>query len=331
MRQDVSSQGSGLFFPLMIALGAHFLGFWLLWFGWQQSSVVTSQRVPKIDPREIISAVAVQQDPIEALRQKQQAEAAAKAQAQAERERQRQLEARRKEEARQQALVRQREEQARQREAQRLQREREAAAKREAERKAAEQARQAKLKREQQLKAEQARKQEEARRQEEARKQEVIRKQEEQRRREAQLAAAKAQKEALAAAEAEKRRQEIIDAERRSLQAALDREAAFLSELEDREQLASMQMLIKGYVEQNWSRPPTARKGMEAILRIELLPTGEVKSVTVVNSSNDNAFDRSAEQAVYRAGPFRELQDLKPHQRDAFRAFNLVFKPKDIQ
>lgn len=318
MRSETSVQGSGLLFPFLIAVGCHLLGAWLLWFGWHQASEISQQRTPRINPGDIISAVAVQQDPIEALRQKQQAEATAKAQAQAERERQRQLEAKRQAEARQQALIRQKEEAARQKAAEQARAE--AAKKREQARIAAEEAkRQAELKRQQQLKAEQARKQAEAEKKAEAS------------RREAQLAAAKAQKEALAAAAAEKKRQEALATEQRSLASALAQEEAFLSELEDREQLASMQMLIKSYVEQNWSRPPTARKGMQAILKIELLPTGEVKSVTVAESSNDLAFDRSAEQAVYRAGPFRELSDLKPHQKEAFRAFNLVFKPEDIQ
>ncbi|WP_086479172.1 cell envelope integrity protein TolA [Oceanospirillum sanctuarii] len=318
MRQDTPIQGSGLLFPLLIAVGTHLLGFWLLWFGWQQASTISEQRMPKINPEDIISAVAVQQDPIEAMRQKQRAQDAAKAKARAEQERRRQQELQRQAEARKQALIRQREEEARQKELERKRQE--AAAKREADRKAAEEAKkQAELKRQQQLKAEQAKKAGEARKQEEIRK------------REAQLAAAKEQKAALAAAEAERKRKEAIEAEKRSLQAALDEEEAFLSQLEDRERLASMQMLIKSYVEQNWSRPPTARKGMQAVLKIELLPTGEVKSVNVIESSKDSAFDRSAEQAVYRAGPFRELQDLKPHQRDAFRSFNLVFKPEDIQ
>lgn len=318
MRFYSETQGSGLLFPFLIAVGVHLLGLWLLWFGWQQSSTISQQRMPQLRPGDVISAVAVQQDPIEALRQKQRAEEAARARARAEQERKRQLEAQRQAEARKQALIRQKEEEARRKELERQRQE--AAAKREADRKAAEEAKkQAELKRQQQLKAEQARKAEEARKQEEIRK------------REAQLAAAKEQKEALAAAEEERKRQQAIEAEKRSLQAALDEEEAFLSQLEDREQLASMQMLIKSYVEQNWSRPPTARKGMQAILRIELLPTGEVKSVQVTESSRDSAFDRSAEQAVYRAGPFRELQDLKPHQREAFRSFNLVFKPEDIQ
>lgn len=318
MRPVTTTQGSGLLFPFLIAIGCHLLGLWLLWFGWQQASTISEQRMPRVNPEDIISAVAVQQDPIEALRQKQNAEEAARAKARAEQERQRQLEIKRQAEARKQALIRQKEEEARQKELERKRQE--AAAKREADRKAAEEAKkQAELKRQQQLKAEQARKAEEARKQEELRK------------REAQLAAAKAQKEALAAAEAERKRQQAIETEKQSLQSALDQEEAFLSELEDREKLASMQMLIKSYVEQNWSRPPTARKGMQAILKIELLPTGEVKSVKVDEPSGDSAFDRSAEQAVYRAGPFKEIQDLKPHQRDAFRSFNLVFKPEDIQ
>lgn len=91
-----------------------------------------------------------------------------------------------------------------------------------------------------------------------------------------------------------------------------------------------MQALIKTYVEQSWSRPPTTRPGMQALLRIRLLPTGEVEDVQVVRGSGNAAFDRSAVQAVHKAGPFRELIDLKPHQRDAFKEFNLLFKPEDI-
>lgn len=318
MRSEIPTQGRGLIFPFLIAIGCHLLGFWLLWFGWHQATVVSAERTPRVNPGDVITAVAVQQDPIAAMKQKQQADAAARAKAKAEQERQRQLEAKKREEARQQALIRQKEEEARLK-AQERQRQ-EAAAKREAERKAAEEAkRQAELKRQSQLKAEQAKKAEE------------IKKQEELRKREAQLAAAKEQKEALAAAEAEKKRKDAIEAEKRSLQSALAQEDAFLSELDDNEQLVSMQAMIKSFVEQNWSRPPTAKKGMQAILRIELLPTGEVKSVSVVESSNDNAFDRSAEQAVRKAAPFRELSKLKPHQIDAFRSFNLVFKPEDIQ
>lgn len=315
MRYSGSTQGSGLLLPFLIAVGCHLLGAWLLWFAWQQSVTASEIRTPKIDPNNIITAVAVQQDPMEALRAKQLAESNRRL---AEEKKRQQLEAKRREEARQKALIRQKQEEAKRKEQERkrLEEEKRKAdeAKRQAElKRLAEVKRQAELKRQQKIKDDQAKKEKEAAS-----------------KREAELAAQKARQKALAE-EAEKKRQEAAAAEKRALQSALDREEAFLSEMEDREQLASMQMLIKGYVEQNWSRPPTARKGMQAVLRIELLPTGEVKSVSVIESSRDRAFDRSAEQAVFRAGPFRELQDLKPHQRNAFRSFNLVFKPEDIQ
>jgi len=47
---------------------------------------------------------------------------------------------------------------------------------------------------------------------------------------------------------------------------------------------------------------------MRAILRIRMLPTGELIEASITQSSGDSAFDRSAENAVYSASPFAELQ-----------------------
>ena len=51
---------------------------------------------------------------------------------------------------------------------------------------------------------------------------------------------------------------------------------------------------IANLVAENWSRPPSARNGMEVELMIELVPTGDVVGVTIVRSSGSAAFDRSA-------------------------------------
>lgn len=89
--------------------------------------------------------------------------------------------------------------------------------------------------------------------------------------------------------------------------------------------------LIQERVIQNWHRPLSARNNMEALLMIHLLPTGEVHNVYVVKSSGDAAFDRSAIQAVQRAGKFEELRNLSPRVFDAkFRQFRLLFKPEDL-
>ena len=88
---------------------------------------------------------------------------------------------------------------------------------------------------------------------------------------------------------------------------------------------------IQRRIIENWHRPLSARNGMQAIVMIHLVPTGEVQNVYLVKGSGDAAFDRSAIQAVQRAGKFEELQRLSPRQFDAnFRKFRIVFKPEDL-
>ncbi len=79
----------------------------------------------------------------------------------------------------------------------------------------------------------------------------------------------------------------------------------------------------------NWSRPPSARNDMETQLRVELIPTGEVVSVTVISSSGNSAFDRSAEAAVRKARRFEVPSEIRLFERH-FRSFVLLFKPQDL-
>ena len=37
---------------------------------------------------------------------------------------------------------------------------------------------------------------------------------------------------------------------------------------------------VRAAIEDSWSRPPSARREMEVVLRIQLIPTGEVVSVS---------------------------------------------------
>ena len=89
--------------------------------------------------------------------------------------------------------------------------------------------------------------------------------------------------------------------------------------------------LIQQLVQEHWSRPPSARNGMRAVIQIRMLPTGELLDATITRSSGDPAFDRSAENAVYRAAPFSELQDLPINVFNAnFRSLSLIFEPQDL-
>ena len=79
-----------------------------------------------------------------------------------------------------------------------------------------------------------------------------------------------------------------------------------------------------------WFRPPSVRNGMSCDLRLALVPTGELVSVTLVRSSGNAAFDRSVDLAVRRAAPFRVPED--PAVFDAyFRTVTVTFSPNDLR
>jgi len=109
---------------------------------------------------------------------------------------------------------------------------------------------------------------------------------------------------------------------------ALEREAtATAGEL-----AASYAALIQQTVINKWSRPPSARNGMEVLLSLQLIPTGEIVSVTVVKSSGNTAFDRSAINAVEKAERFPELKNLPAREFEkTFRRFRLLFRPEDLR
>jgi len=138
---------------------------------------------------------------------------------------------------------------------------------------------------------------------------------------------------------AEQKRQQLL--KQQALQ-KLAQEAAFADALAEeesmmqaQEQAASAQSyvaLMAQRIEQNWSRPPSARRGMRCELQIQLVPTGEVINVTIVKSSGNVSFDRSAEQAVKKVGRFEELQGVPSDIFEQyFRQLTLVFNPQDLR
>lgn len=204
------------------------------------------------------------------------------------------------------------------------------------------------LQREREAAAQRQREQEAAnQREEEARQQEAQREADriEQQRRERELA--QRQEEAEAEAESRRQEQQRIDEENlareRQAESARQQELARQAELERQQVLASQQAaadaravdtyvaIINNTVASNWDIPPSARNGMTAVLAIRLVPTGEVISVNVVQSSGNAAFDRSVEQAVRRAERFPELQDMSTTLFETtFRNLTITFRPEDL-
>ena len=149
----------------------------------------------------------------------------------------------------------------------------------------------------------------------------------------AKRAKAEAAKRAAELASREKEQAERLQRLSELAQTSLDQ--AISQEDEDL-QAGTEDMVAQSYrlgiyelVRQNWSRPPSARNGMSAKLLVELIPTGEVVGVSVVESSGNAAFDRSAEQAVRGARRFEvpaENSIFEAH----FRQFYFLFQPEDL-
>ena len=129
--------------------------------------------------------------------------------------------------------------------------------------------------------------------------------------------------------EAERRRQEEeVERQRQVEEEAIVAAEAARTEFE---LVQSATALIQQALQQVWNRPPSARNGMRAILRIRMLPTGELLEASITQSSGDSAFDRSAENAVYSASPFSELQNLPINVFNTnFRTLSLIFEPEDL-
>lgn len=132
--------------------------------------------------------------------------------------------------------------------------------------------------------------------------------------------------------QARKSAQEWAAIGRAELAAALDREDSAAGAVTAEQMSASYAASIRDTVESYWSAPPSARNGMEALLAIQLVPTGELVSVSVLRSSGSAAFDRSALNAVEKAAAFPELRNLPRREFERrFRRFQLLFRPETLR
>ncbi|MGR6035325.1 MAG: cell envelope integrity protein TolA [Candidatus Nitrosoglobus sp.] len=142
----------------------------------------------------------------------------------------------------------------------------------------------------------------------------------EEEKRQAEVAKRKAEEERK---EAEAARRRAEDARRQQeLQASIDAEQSTAQAKAAIERfIPQLQMRVQRY----WIRPPSARDNMVAVLQVELLPSGDVRDVKIVESSGDRTFDRSAQAAVYRASPLPLPTDSAAAAK--LQSFNFKFCP----
>lgn len=179
--------------------------------------------------------------------------------------------------------------------------------------------------------AEQARKEQEARQAEEQRR--LVQKQKEEAEKKRQVEAKRKQEEEQRRADAERRKKD--EAERRqaaeeSLKQQIAAEERARAEAARAARAASeadkYKALIRQKVSRNWNRPAGTKSGLKCVVRVRLVPGGEVLQAQVVKSSGDPVFDRSVENAVYKAAPLPLPPD--PDLFDYFREIEFLFSPE---
>ena len=178
-----------------------------------------------------------------------------------------------------------------------------------------------------------ARLQEEARRQAEVKKQQEAerRQQKETERKKRAAETEKAEKKKAAALEkkrAEERRRKEDEAALKSQVTEEEKQRADAGRLrKEQSEIDRYHGLIKQQVTRNWNIPAASRKGLKCTLRVRVVSGGEVLAVSVVVSSGDPVFDRSAENALYKASPLQVPSDPDLFNR-VFREFNFDFDPE---
>mgnify|MGYP003782055023 FL=1 len=138
----------------------------------------------------------------------------------------------------------------------------------------------------------------------------------------------KREEEAREKAEKEQQRK----ADEQALAAMLDGEDAEMQADDDANIIAQYTAMISQQMHQRWKLPPSARRNMVALVKIRMVPTGEVVTVTVAQSSGNDAFDQSAILAVKKAGRFAFMQGLPGRLFEThFREFTFRFSPEDLR
>ena len=116
----------------------------------------------------------------------------------------------------------------------------------------------------------------------------------------------------------------------RLLQESLAAEQAFLAEQISKERATTLTQkhlaLIGQQIRSVKTLPPGTESWRETVVRIKVSSSGEVMSVTTIESSGSEPYDRSAETAVYKASPLNippASIDADLHQRFLDFEFNV--------
>jgi len=86
--------------------------------------------------------------------------------------------------------------------------------------------------------------------------------------------------------------------------------------------------MIKRQVRENWKRPNNLNINLKTEIQLNLVPTGEILSATIIKGSGNRAFDESAMSAILKVKSFEGLTMQMKLFDQHFRKFILIFTPE---
>jgi colicin import membrane protein len=127
--------------------------------------------------------------------------------------------------------------------------------------------------------------------------------------------------------EAEKRKaEEAARRRRQQAEAELQQQLALEAERNAARQAGLLDqyiVMIENKIKQHWNRPLSARPGIDCVVTVVQLPTGDVVSATVASCNGDEAVRRSIERAVMDASPLPRPPNPALFERN----LNVRFRP----
>ena len=86
--------------------------------------------------------------------------------------------------------------------------------------------------------------------------------------------------------------------------------------------------MIKKQVKENWKRPNNLNINLKTEIQLNLVPTGEILSASILKGSGNSAFDESAMSAILKVKSFEGLSMQMQLFDQHFRKFILIFTPE---
>ncbi len=118
--------------------------------------------------------------------------------------------------------------------------------------------------------------------------------------------------------------------QKNNLSALLQSELLANKPSKDQEAVTNHINQIINMIQSVWRFPPSAKHDQVVLLRVFLVPTGEVTEVQLIESSGNSALDRSAEMAVWKVARFSVPEDAVLFEKE-FRHIVLKLQPENAR